>query len=47
MVSGVSQLMGFWVPNEALSISPGLVDSDPDGLIMEKTNNMNYKLAAA
>jgi hypothetical protein len=60
IVSGVAQLMGFWVPNEALSISPGLVESDPDtgmqvsviqsgpdGVIMEKTNNMNYKLLAA
>jgi hypothetical protein len=60
IVSGVAQLMGFWVPNEGLSISPGLVDSDPDtgmqvsviqsgpnGVIMEKTNNVNYKLVAA
>ncbi len=60
MVSGVAQMMGFWVPNEILSISPGIVDSDPDtgmqvsviqsgpdGVIMEKTNNMNYKLVAA
>jgi hypothetical protein len=60
MVSGVAQLMGFWVPNQALSLSPGLIDSDPDtgmqvsvihsgpdGVIMEKTNNVNYKLAAA
>lgn len=29
-VSGSSQLLGFWVPKEALSYSPGLIDSDPD-----------------
>jgi hypothetical protein len=59
MVSGLAQLMGFWVPKEALSLSPGLVDTDPDtnmkvsviqsgpdGLIMEKTNDVNYKLLA-
>ena len=59
MVSGFAQLMGFWVPKEALSLSPGLVDSDPDtgmkvsviqsgpdGVIMEKTNDVNYKLLA-
>ena len=59
MVSGIAQLMGFWVPNEALSLGPGLVDSDPDtgmkvsviqsgpdGVIMEKTNDVNYKLLA-
>ena len=59
MVSGLAQLMGFWVPKEALSLSPGLVDSDPDtnmkvsviqsgpeGVIMEKTNDVNYKLLA-
>lgn len=60
MVSGVAQLMGFWVPNGALSLDAGLVDSDPDtgmlvsviqsgpdGVIMEKTNNVNYRLTAA
>ena len=59
MVSGVAQLMGFWVPEEALSLSPGLVDSDPDtgmkvsviqsgpdGVMMEKTNDVNYRLIA-
>lgn len=52
--------MGFWVPNGALSLDAGLVDSDPDtgmlvsviqsgpdGVIMEKTNNVNYRLTAA
>ncbi len=29
-VSGVTQLLGFWVPQEALALSPGLIDSDPD-----------------
>jgi hypothetical protein len=59
IVSGLAQLMGFWVPTEALSLSPGLVDSDPDtgmkvsviqsgpdGVTMEKTNDVNYKLLA-
>ncbi len=59
MVSGVSQLMGFWVPEEALVLSPGLVDSDPDtgmkvsvvesgpeGMVMEKSNDVNYRLTA-
>lgn len=59
MVSGVAQLMGFWVPEEALSLSPGLVDSDPDtgmkvsliqsssdGVVMQKTNDVNYRLTA-
>ena len=30
MVSGIAQLMGFWVPEEALSLQPGAVDYDPD-----------------
>ena len=30
MVSGIAQLMGFWVPEEALSLQPGEVDYDPD-----------------
>ena len=59
IASGVAQLMGFWVPKEALSLTSGLVDSDPDtgmkvsviqsgpdGVIMEKTNGVNYKLLA-
>ena len=59
MVSGVAQLMGFWVPEEALSLSPGLIDSDPDtgmkvsliqsgsdGVMMQKTNDVNYRLTA-
>jgi hypothetical protein len=59
MVSGVAQLMGFWVPEEALSLSSGIVDTDPetgmtvsviqsgpDGLVMQETNNVNYKLTA-
>ncbi|HSD58428.1 MAG TPA: hypothetical protein VLB04_09625 [Methanotrichaceae archaeon] len=29
-VSGSAQLLGFWVPQEALDLSPGLIDSDPD-----------------
>jgi hypothetical protein len=29
-VSGSSQLLGFWVPHEALSYGPQLIDSDPD-----------------
>ena len=60
MVSGIAQLMGFWVPEEALSLQPGAVDYDPDtgmtvsvlesgpdGVVMEETNNINYKLTAA
>ncbi len=59
IVSGISQLMGFFVPEEALSLRPGVVDSDPDtgivvsvlqsgpeGVLMEETNNVNYKLTA-
>ena len=59
MVSGASQLMGFWVPEEAQSLEPGLVDSDPDtgmrvsviqsgtgGVVMQKTNDVNYRLTA-
>lgn len=59
MVCGLAQLMGFWVPQEALSLSPGVIDSDPDtgmivsvidsgpeGIVMEETNNVNYKLTA-
>ncbi len=29
-VSGAAQLLGFWVPQEALALSPGLIDTDPD-----------------
>ena len=60
LVSGLSQLMGIWVPEEALSLPKGTVDSDPDtgmvvsvlqsgpdGLVMQETNNVNYKLTAA
>jgi hypothetical protein len=60
MVSGIAQLMGFWVPQEALSLVIGVVDRDPDtgmtvsvlqsgadGLVMEETNGVNYRLAAA
>jgi len=60
LVSGLSQLMGIWVPEEALSLPEGTVDSDPDtgmvvsilssgpdGLVMQQTNNVNYKLTAA
>jgi hypothetical protein len=52
--------MGICVPAEALSLSEGIVDSDPDtgmvvsvlqsgpdGLVMQETNNVNYKLTAA
>lgn len=59
MISGVAQLMGFWIPKEALSLEPGMVDYDPDtgivvsvlqsgpdGVIMEETNSVNYKLTA-
>jgi hypothetical protein len=59
MVSGIAQLMGFWVPEEALSLQPGTIDYDPatsmtvsivqsgpNGLVMEETNNINYKLTA-
>ncbi len=59
IVSGMAQLMGFWVPNDALSLEPGLVDSDPDtgmkvsviqsssdGVVMQKTNDVNYRLTA-
>jgi hypothetical protein len=59
IVSGVAQLMGFFVPKEALSSRPGVIDSDPDtgivvsvlqsgpeGVLMEETNNVNYKLIA-
>lgn len=59
IVSGVAQLMGFFVPEEALFFKPGVVDSDPDtgmvvsvlqsgpdGILMEETNNVNYKLTA-
>ena len=60
MVSSISQLMGFWVPKEAMSLRPAIIDSDPDtgmvvsilesspdGLIMQETNNINYKFIAA
>ncbi|HOT06196.1 MAG TPA: hypothetical protein PLI05_00325 [Methanotrichaceae archaeon] len=60
MISGIAQLMGFWVPKEAMSLEPGAVDSDPDtgmivsvvdstpeGLVMEEANNINYRLTAA
>ena len=60
LVSGLSQLMGIWVPEEALSLPKGTVDSDPDtgmvvsvlksgpdGLVMQETNNVNYKLTAS
>jgi len=60
LVSGLSQLMGIWVPVEALSLPEGTVDSDPDtgmvvsilssgpdGLVMQQTNGVNYKLTAA
>jgi len=60
LVSGLSQLMGIWVPEEALSLPEGTVDSDPDtgmvvsilssgpdGLVMQETNGVNYKLTAA
>jgi len=60
LVSGLSQLMGIWVPEEALSLPEGTVDSDPDtgmvvsilssgpdGLVMQQTNSVNYKLTAA
>ncbi|OPY52786.1 MAG: hypothetical protein A4E49_01738 [Methanosaeta sp. PtaU1.Bin112] len=59
MVSGVAQLMGFWVPEEALSLTPGAVDYDPDtgmttsvqqsgpdGVVMEETNGVSYRLTA-
>ncbi|HPS91746.1 MAG TPA: hypothetical protein PKV33_06285 [Methanothrix sp.] len=59
MVSGIAQLMGFWVPEEALSLQPGAVDYDPDtgmttsvmesgpeGVVMEETNGVSYRLTA-
>jgi hypothetical protein len=59
MVSGIAQLMGFWVPEEALSLKPGAVDYDPDtgmttsilesgpdGVVMEETNGVSYRLTA-
>lgn len=30
LVSGIAQLMGLWVPQEALSLPTGVVDSDPN-----------------
>jgi hypothetical protein len=30
MVSGIAQLMGFWVPEEALTLQSGAIDYDPD-----------------
>jgi len=60
MVSGIAQLMGFWVPEEALSLQPGAIDYDPDtgmttsilesgpdGVVMEETNGVNYRLTAS
>jgi hypothetical protein len=60
MVSEIAQLMGFWVPQQAMSLATGVVDRDPDtgmtvsvlqsgadGLVMEETNGVNYKLVAA
>jgi hypothetical protein len=60
MVSGIAQLMGFWVPEEALSLQPGAVDYDPDtgmttsilesgpeGVVMEETSGVNYRLTAS
>jgi hypothetical protein len=59
MVSGIAQLMGFWVPEEALTLRPGAVDYDPDtgmttsvlesgpeGVVMEETNEVSYRLTA-
>jgi hypothetical protein len=59
LVSGIAQLMGFWVPEEALSLQPGAVDYDPDtgmttsvlesgpeGVVMEETNGVSYRLTA-
>ncbi|MDD4651735.1 MAG: hypothetical protein PHQ34_05845 [Methanothrix sp.] len=59
MVSGIAQLMGFWVPEEALSLQPGAVDYDadtgmttsvlesgPEGVVMEETNGVSYRLTA-
>lgn len=52
--------MGFWVPEEALSLQPGAVDYDPDtgmttsvlesspeGVVMEETNGVCYRLTAS
>ncbi len=60
MVSGIAQLMGFWVPEEALSLQPGAVDYDPDtgittsilesgpeGVVVEETNGVSYRLTAS
>jgi hypothetical protein len=60
MVSGIAQLMGFWVPEEALFLQPGAVDYDPDtgmttsilesgpdGVVMEETNGVSYRLTAS
>jgi hypothetical protein len=60
MVSGIAQLMGFWVPEEALTLQPGAVDYDPDtgmttsilesgpdGVVMEETNGVSYRLTAS
>ena len=59
MVSGIAQLMGFWVPQQALSLQPDAIDYDPDtgmtvsilesgpeGVVMEETNGINYRLTA-
>lgn len=47
-VSGSSQLLGFWVPQEALSYGPGLIDSDPDtgmriSVIESDTSNLIFE----
>jgi hypothetical protein len=60
MVSGIAQLLGFWVPVEALSLQPGAVDYDPDtgmttsilesgpdGVVMEEINGVSYRLTAS
>lgn len=47
-VSGSSQLLGFWVPQEALPYGPGLIDSDPDtgmriSVIESDTGNLIFE----
>jgi hypothetical protein len=56
-VSGIGQLLGFWMPSEAIpGLSQGVLDTDPDtgmqigivksdenGIVFEKTNQQNYR----
>lgn len=56
-ISGVAQLLGYWMPQEAIAaLSPRVIDTDPDtgmqisvvktdanGVVFEKTNQMDYR----